>query len=370
MGDVRLGTPKNVNDAIQDRTIRHMFYLEAIKTRQSRQVIAYLDDIVIPNLLRQLNERLARIEAVGFDRGEFTTRRITQMIDEFQNIINEFGNLNNRIQGELFDLAMTESAWQLGVLKEEVPINILYAVAAPETIRQVLINKPFDGRTLQQWFDRLQETTKARLVQEIQKGVTEGQTTAQIVRNIQGTRALKYKDGILATTRAQTNAVVRSAVAHASNTAREEVFSANSEFIKGVQWISTLDSRTCAICAPLDGKVYKIGEGVRPPIHVSCRCAITAVTKSYREMGIDIDDIPPSTRSSMNGQVPSDITYNQWLKGQPIEIQNDALGKTRAKLFRDGGLDISQFTIRNDYELTLDQLRAKEPQAFIKAGIA
>ena len=72
----------------------------------------------------------------------------------------------------------------------------------------------------------------------------------------------------------------------------------------------------------------------------------------------------------MNGQVPRDLTYNQWLKRQPFDVQVDALGKTRAKLFRDGGLDISQFTVRNDYELTLDQLKSKEPSAFLKAGIA
>jgi len=37
--------------------------------------------------------------------------------------------------------------------------------------------------------------------------------------------------------------------------------------------------------------------------------------------------------------VPADMTYYEWLKTQPKEFQDDVLGKTRGKLFREGVAD-------------------------------
>jgi len=37
-------------------------------------------------------------------------------------------------------------------------------------------------------------------------------------------------------------------------------------------FLATLDHRTCLVCGALDGKVFKVGEGAIPPLHVGCRC--------------------------------------------------------------------------------------------------
>lgn len=44
-----------------------------------------------------------------------------------------------------------------------------------------------------------------------------------------------------------------------------------------VKWITAEDERTCPICRPLDGKVFKIEDLDGPPIHPSCRCSVVAV---------------------------------------------------------------------------------------------
>lgn len=133
--------------------------------------------------------------------------------------------------------------------------------------------------------------------------------------------------------------------------------------------VNDIVAHNCLSCAPLDGKVFPLDKGARPPLHANCRCTTTPVTKSFRELGIDIDDIPADTRSSMDGQVAADITYNQWLKKQPLSVQEMALGKTRAQLFRNGGLSIEQFTNRNRATITLDELKKLESDAFEKAHL-
>lgn len=151
---------------------------------------------------------------------------------------------------------------------------------------------------------------------------------------------------------------------------RDELFQANADLIKGLKYVATLDSRTSDLCKSRDGKVYDLDKAPPLPAHVNCRSAYTPVLKSFRELGIDIDEAPSGTRASMNGQVPSDTTYSQWLKGQPVSVQNDALGVTKATLFRKGDLPLDRFINRNGHEYTLKELRAKEFEAFEKSGIA
>jgi hypothetical protein len=52
-----------------------------------------------------------------------------------------------------------------------------------------------------------------------------------------------------------------------------------------------------------------------------------------------------------------------------VDFQNDTLGITKAKLFREGGLNLDKFVNRNGDELTLAQLAEREAAAFRAAGL-
>ncbi len=146
---------------------------------------------------------------------------------------------------------------------------------------------------------------------------------------------------------------------HISSQAREITFAGNEDIIKGVQWVSTLDARTTEICMSLDGQVFSIGEGPRPPAHVGCRSSIIPVLKSWKELGINLKEAPPGTRASMDGQVADTVTYPDWLKDQPASVQDEALGPARAELFRDG-VPIERFVDDRFNPLTLDQIKTRE----------
>lgn len=182
-----------------------------------------------------------------------------------------------------------------------------------------------------------------------------------MVQRVRGTRANKFTDGILYTTRRKAEAIVRTSINNVSNAARQETFAQNNDIIKGIKWVATLDTRTCPECGGLDGKVFKPGTAHRqPPAHINCRCTMTPVLKSYRELGLDVADAPVGARASMNGAVPSDVTYNKWLRRQPKEVQDQILGPSRAALFRGNKIKISEFTNNNGKLLTLPQLKALE----------
>jgi hypothetical protein len=113
----------------------------------------------------------------------------------------------------------------------------------------------------------------------------------------------------------------------------------------------------------LDGTTYPVDQGPRPPAHHQCRSTTVPVVKSWKELGIDLKEAPPGTRASMNGQVPSKLTYPQWLKRQPAAIQREALGPTRAALFRSGRLTIDRFVDQRGRPLSLKQIRQREQLA-------
>jgi len=57
-------------------------------------------------------------------------------------------------------------------------------------------------------------------------------------------------------------------------------------------------------------------------------------------------------------------TYNGWLKAQSAATQDDVLGKTKGRLFRKGDLTVDKFVNRSGQELTLEQLKAKDAEAW------
>ena len=86
-------------------------------------------------------------------------------------------------------------------------------------------------------------------------------------------------------------------------------------------------------------------------------------------MGIDADELDPSTRASMDGQVSEKIAFPAWLQGQPVAVQKEVLGETRFKLWVEGGLKIDRFSDGKNQLLTLVELERREREAFGRAGV-
>lgn len=112
------------------------------------------------------------------------------------------------------------------------------------------------------------------------------------------------------------------------------------------------------ICRGRDGMIMPLERAVYPPYHFNCRSSFEIVYDGYTA---------PKQRASEHGVVENQ-TYYEWLKEQPPEYQDEVLGKTRAKLFRDGGLSLQRFKElqldKNFTPLTLDEMKALEPTAF------
>lgn len=84
-------------------------------------------------------------------------------------------------------------------------------------------------------------------------------------------------------------AITRSVVIKASNNGAIAAYRNNADVVSGYQWLAARDERVCPTCRGLNGTIYKLGEEIRPPAHINCRCAIIPTLRIPGEYDGPID---------------------------------------------------------------------------------
>src|SRR5690606_16175221 len=130
-------------------------------------------------------------------------------------------------------------------------------------------------------------------------------------------------------------AMVRTANSHYASVAARETYLAMG--VARVRFIATLDTRTTITCASLHNTAHEPERFPWPPRHINCRSTSAPEIEGLRSV-----------------EVPS---YDQWLKRQPVEIQDLVLGRAKGRLYRSGNLTVDRFVDDKGRLLTLDQLR-------------
>lgn len=358
----------NVNDKIQDRTIRHAVFLERYKASEVKKIRKILDTEILPEIAEKIEKRLNKILERGSDLGSVTLGRLKELEKELTALSKNLAlQTKAGVTVDLDELTKDELDWQVRAIKESLGFDLDMVVPSPRTVARIAKNVSFSGLTLDQWFDSLARSTQKGVMTAVNRGIVEGETTDQIVRRIRGTKKFNYTDGVFETTRNQAETLTRTTINHVTNQARTELFRENDDIIAGMQWTATLDSRTSVICAGLDGKIFPVDKGIRPPAHPNCRSTMTAVLRDAEEIGLN--KIPEGKRASVNGQVAASTTYGEWLKRQPVSVQQEVLGIAKAQLFRRGELPIERFTSSTLQPLTLKELKKLEKSAFDRAGL-
>lgn len=353
-----------LNDTILDAQVRHSIGLHRLATGIIGKIITLLDSVD-----DDLYDAIKKRDPFA-TTGQWSYNRIKLLLEDVRTINKEAYQLvNKELSKQLKDLAAYESGYQLELFDNVIPVKLRFRQPTTEQLIAAVTDDPFEGALLSEWTNGLEDGRYTRLRNAIRISFTTGETVDQMIKRVRGTPSLKFKDGVLAVSRRSAETLVRTAVNHVSIAARQLVYEANSNMIKGIQWVSVLDQRTTPICRARDGKVYPVNEGPRPPAHLNCRSTTVPVVKSWKDLGVDIDEAPEGTRASMDGQVAAKLTYGDWLRRQSVETQNEVMGVAKATLFRKGDLSMDRFVDQTGRAYTLDELKARESEAWKKAGL-
>jgi uncharacterized protein with gpF-like domain len=357
----------SINEWLQSEAIAHQVDLQ----KYSNQIVRRMMQILSETDKRLYAELTAALERL--DPASFTVERLESLLSSVKAVNTDaYKKVGDDLQLELRDYVKYEASYQQQALVNVLPVQVHVAAINVEQVYTAAMARPFQGVLLKGVLDDMKDTTAKKIRNAIAQGFVEGKTTAQIIRELRGTKINGYADGLMQRSRRDIEAVTRTALGHMAQFTQNRLVDANQDIIKCVVWCATLDTRTSPPCRARDGKQYTTVEhqpighsfhwgGGPGGYHWRCRSHQTTVLKSNKELGIDVPDVvmKDGTRASMDGQLPKDVTYSEWIQKQSSARQDEVLGATRAQLMREGKMRFEDMYGSKGQYLTLDELYKK-----------
>lgn len=347
----------NTKAMLVDGATRHAIFVQRYSGSQLKQMLPYL---------QRVKKTTAAALAMG-DLTEFSKKRLTRLYNEMGAITNEVLNrMGEKLKSNMKQFASYEADFAGRMLDNSTKDGVEFDIPAKTQIHAAVFSEPVltlekKGITLDAVLEQFSEKKGDQIVKTIQQGVIAGQTNQEIIKGMSAIVDTSMADGLKALVRTVTN--------HVSSVSREEVLKNNEDIIEGYEWVSVLDGRTTPECQALDGQIFGVGEGPIPPIHWNCRSTrIPVVKKEYSFVG-GVEGLTRAAKGAEGAEddVSTKTNYNDWLKTQPNEFQDEVLGVTKGQLFREGGLDLTQFVDENYKPLSIEQLRQSDDKHIVAA---
>lgn len=311
--------------------ISHQVWLQRNASHEVNEMLPFI---------QQMRDE-ARAQVLQFGDDNRTRQNLEKLLRDLDDILTGITvDWQEKLSEDLQTLAEYEADWTTKTLTANVDAE--FVTPSPEQVWSAvkwnplaLSDKPADlFGMMTGWGD----AEVARLVNGVKMGFVQGKTTRQIVKEVVGT------GGLADVSQRNAATVIRTALNHVSTQARETVYKKNSDIIERYEWVSTLDSRTSTICRSRDGQKYEIGKGPLPPAHPNCRSATAPVISDEYDF-LDAGAKRAARGAEGGTQVDASTTYYEFLKQQPAWFQDEALGPTRGKIFRNSGISPEEFRV-------------------------
>jgi hypothetical protein len=233
-------------------------------------------------------------------------------------------------------------------------------------LKSVASNVLIEGAPSADWWRAQEIDTQFKFANAVRAGLSASETNQQIISRIVGNAETP---GIMDTARRNAASLVQTSVQAVANDARRNTFEANSHVIAAIQQVSTLDSHTSLVCIAYSEKQFSLPD-YKPighklpykngcPRHFNCRSVEVPITKSFKELGVDIPEPPGTTRASADGQLTISTSFDDFLKRKGQAFQDEVLGVGRADLWRAGKITLRDLVNGDGNPLSLEALRAK-----------
>lgn len=339
---------------------------------------AHLQQQVLDQLRALEEALLTALNGAGLDtpRTDWQRARMQRLLVAVERqILEGYQGISDLTAGELARLAQATSDSLVDGLNEAVRVDLFQTAGTTMAEWRLLVGATLvQGAPSADWWTRQGEDLAQAFADQMRQGMQRGETVQELAQRVKGTRTAP---GLMDVTQRNAEALVRTSVISVSNAAHLETYRKNGDLVKGIQWVSTLDTRTTPICQALDGMMWDLdGKPIDgalpfpgPTAHWGCRSTQVPVLKSWedlaRETGGDtalarkLDQMPKGQRASMSGPVSGDLTYETWFEGLSPAKQRDILGPAKYDIWRRGNLSFRDMVNQRGNPLTVEQLRAK-----------
>lgn len=322
-------------DALLARTI-DLARIEAGTQQQIRRLLAAA--------ARELVARLTDQDPTAPKLTAWRQKRLEALHQDMQQVLTTTYRQVRRDQAALLaGLAAAETEAVLARSQETLGAATMTSGLSEARLRTLLDELLLEGAPAQEWWSRQAGTWAQRLRDTLRQGMVLSDPLSELVTRVQDTAGLAAREA---------EALVRTSLASVANATRLAVYERNRDVVRGVQWLTTLDTRSCVPCLPLSALVWTldhapVGHTRRwpgpPPLHWQCRCVLIPA----------LVGVPPV----------EDRTFDQWLQGQSEATQQQVLGPQRYAFWKAGTLKLTQLTDQHHQPLTLEELRGDPSRA-------
>jgi SPP1 gp7 family putative phage head morphogenesis protein len=171
----------------------------------------------------------------------------------------------------------------------------------------------------------------AQMKQELIRGVITGSNPNKVASLLVNRLGARFTGGLW-----RARNIARTEMLDASRAAALQSRQANSDVLAGWRWMCSLASRTCPACLSMNGQLFPIDEP-GPDDHPSGRCTAVPVTKSWRDLGIDLDEPAPVFPDA-----------KAWFGQQSTKTQTDIMGAARLDAYNKGRIGWDQLAVQRD----------------------
>lgn len=314
------------------------------------------------------------------------------------------------LREEAPELIENETKWSARLLSELTGTKAAeFATLTDGQAQKILKSSMMTNKTWEQWWTNTAYGDVMRISNVINSGVVQGWTIDEMIQRIMGTKANNYSDGVLSTNRVHARNLARTLCGGISNQAKDQFYRDNDDVVIGVEWLDTLDGRTCHSCAGLSRRRWKTKEPHPvPPLHPSCRCVLLPVTE-LTDLGEDVSrpmanadfdalakedyeknhpgkkweelayatrkkyyyqaqrDFEKRTGKPAYSQAPGNMKFSDYFHQMTEEQKRHWLGKGRYELWKQGNLDLEKFIPPfPDRAFTVKELKEMDKKSFKK----
>lgn len=342
-------------EAVTDRMVSRELYAKGIATKVQNQLSA-LEAALVADLAAAL-ARLSGKDEARLLAGNYTTDRLKRMIAQVQQFSIDWADIvQTQLETGAIDLIQAEIEFEqrfVAAYAGDAAITIaLDANITPQQVFTAARRRPMETKVMKEVFPEMSRNVKRRVVESLRASYQAGDSVGQAMTRMRS-------DSELGINRRGAEGLVRTGLAHYASNATLDALKALG--VEKVEWVSTLDSRTTAICRSLDRRVFDINDAKLPlpPRHFRCRSAIVA----------HFEDLPDGRRAARDSEgngttVPASMNYEEWLRKQPKGFAREILGETQYKIWSTG-VPVSKFTDKYaTREFTATELRARYASLF------
>ena len=316
------------------------------------------------HLLQVMGDGGAKLRAG--DVTDFARGRLKTLLKQCEAVIDHgYGQIQTTLDFE--GLAQVEAE---ATIRPLVAVGLEASIPTVATMKAVVNGSLIEGAKSADWWAKQSNDLAFKFAAQVRQGIAQNETMTQIVRRVAGSEKLGIP-GIFEGARQNAFALVHTSVMQVASDARLATYRANSDIIKGVRQLSTMDGHTTPTCVaysgaewdldgnPINGTTLPFNGG--PPRHWGCRSILTSITKTFKEMGIKgLPELPDTgERASDLGPIDRKTTMDQFLKMHDTEWQDKMLGVGRADLWRRKVITLNQLLDFSGNPLTLAQLHDK-----------